>query len=117
MKSLMLAAVMLIMIGCTSKECEPRVEFMEQKFPVMETVDINTTIEIPAYSIAREDISIRDGNVSMKIDTFKKIKEGDGLKVKYLLKRLKIFIFGVEVLNDQARKYNEKFVEEKKDVK
>jgi hypothetical protein len=101
------------MIGCTDKECKPSVEFLEQKFPVMETVDINSALEIPSYTIAREKINvINDVNVTMSIDTFRKIKDGDDLKVRYLLHRLKVFMFGVEVLNGQAKKYNEKFVKD-----
>jgi len=115
MKSLMLAVVMMVMTGCiNSKECKPRVEFVKQKFPLMETVEINTTIDIPTYRIEREKIKIvDDANVTMGIDTFRKIKEGDERKVQYLLQRLKVFMFGVEVLNDQAKKYNEEFVYEK----
>jgi len=113
MKSLMLVAVAMIMTGCisSSKECKPRVEFVKQKFPVMETVEINTTIDIPTYKIEREKIKVVDDvNVTMGIDTFRRVKEGDELKVQYLLQRLKVFMFGVEVLNSQAKKYNEEFV-------
>ena len=108
--SILAVAVMLILIGCTDKKCEPQVEFMEQTFPVMETIDINTSIKIPSYSIERKDIRIFDGNVSMKIKTFKKIKDGDAKKIEYLKRRLRVFIYVYELLNGQVVKYNKEFV-------
>ena len=114
MKSLMLPMLIIIaMNGCTNK-CKPSVEFIEQKYPVMETVDINKTIEIPSYRIPRADIAIDDSNVTMSIDTFRKIKDGDALKVRYLMNRLKVWMFGVEVLNEQVRRFNREFVDGKK---
>ena len=113
MKRLMLAAVAITLIGCTNKECEPTVKYVEQKFPVMETVELNTTIKIPSYKIEREKISVvNDVNVTMSVDTLRKSKDGDALKVKYLLHRLKLFMFGLGVMNDQAKKYNKEFANE-----
>ena len=102
-----MSLIALTMIGCTSKNVCERAEV---KFPSLEKVEINSTLEIPNYAIKREDIAVNDGNVSMKIETFKKIKEGDVLKVKYLLKRLKVFIFGLRIMNEQADKFNKEFV-------
>ena len=112
-KSLMLVTL-LIMIGCTDKEpCVPVVKFIKQDFPRLETIELNSSIDIPTYIIPRNEISVRDGNVSMSIKTFKKIKDGDSLKVEYLLRRLKVFIFGLNVMNNQVEKYNEEFVDGK----
>ena len=112
-KSLMLV-VLLIMIGCTNKkDCVPKVEFAKQPFPRLESVELNTTIDIPTYRIARDKIAVKDGNVSMSIETFKKIKDGDDLKVEYLLRKLKVFIFGLNVMKEQVLKYNEEFIDGK----
>ena len=111
-KSLMLVAILIIMSGCTIKKpCVPSVKFIKQEFPRLETVELNSSIDIPTYTIPREEISVRDGNVSMSIETFKKVKDGDALKVEYLLRRLKLFIFGLSVMNEQVKKYNKEFVD------
>ena len=107
----LLSLMALIMIGCTNKDCEPKVEYLEQQFPRLETVEVNTSIEIPVYSIKRENIRVEDKNVTMALKTFKKIKMGDSLKVEYLKNRLKLFIYIYEVLNNQVKKYNKEFVD------
>jgi len=107
----LLSLMTLIMVGCTNKECNPRVEYLKQKFPRLETVEVNTSVEIPSYLIKREKISIVDKNVTMSLKTFKKIKMGDALKVDYLKKRLKLFIYIYKVLNNQVKKYNKEFID------
>lgn len=101
----------LTMIGCTSKEVLP---CKDVYFPHLETIEINSTMVIPAYKIPRDAIRIVDKNVTMEIETFHKIKEGDDLKVKYLLNRLKAFILGLKAMNEQADRVNEEFGDEKK---
>jgi hypothetical protein len=101
--------MILILVGCTSRECE----HITVKFPRLESVDVNSSIDIPTYKIEKQKIKIADENISMSIETFKKIKEGDALKVKYLLKKLKVFIFGLKVMNEQVEKFNKEFVDVK----
>jgi len=81
-------------------------------FPNLETIEINSTMVIPAYRIDRDAIRIVENNVTMEIETFKEIKEGDDLKVKYLLNRLKAFILGLKAMNKQAENFNEEFGDE-----
>jgi hypothetical protein len=99
--------MILILVGCTSRECE----HINVKFPRLESVDVNSSIDIPTYKIEKQKIKIADENIIMSIETFKKIKEGDAMKVKYLLKKLKVFIFGLKVMNEQVEKFNKEFVD------
>lgn len=107
----LLSLTVLIMIGCTSKECEPKVEYLEQKFPRLETVEVNTSVVIPIYRIEREKIKLDENNVTMSVDTFREIKKGEYEKVEYLKRRLKLFIYVYEVLNGQIEKYNREFAD------
>lgn len=112
-ESLILVTILIVMSGCITKEaCVPSVKFIEQEFPRLETVELNSSIDIPTYTIPREEVKVKDGNVSMSVKTFKKIKDGDTLKVEYLLRRLKLFMFGLSVMNEQVKKYNKEFVDE-----
>jgi alpha-tubulin suppressor-like RCC1 family protein len=79
------------------------------KFPRLESVEVDSSIDIPTYKIEKQKIKIADENISMSIETFKKIKEGDALKVKYLLKKLKVFMFGLNIMNEQVERYNKEF--------
>ena len=112
-ESLIVVVALTIMSGCTTNKepCVPGIKFVKQEFPRLETVELNSSIDIPTYTIPREEISVKDGNVSMTIETFKKVKDGDSLKVEYLLRRLKLFIFGLSVMNEQVKKYNKEFVD------
>lgn len=103
---LLMILIALIMIGCTSKECEPCNDVL---LPELETIEVNSTMVIPSYRIDRDAINIVEDNVTMKIETFREIKEGDAKKVKYLLKRLKAFVLGLRAMNEQAKKFNEEF--------
>jgi len=107
---LLMSLTALTMIGCTSKDCVPCKDAL---FPKLKTIELNSTMLIPAYRIDRDAIRIVDDNVSMKIDTFREIKEGDDLKVKYLLNRLKAFILGLSAMNEQAIRFNKEFGDEK----
>ncbi len=103
---LLMSLIALTMIGCIGKECVPCDDVL---LPRLETIEVNSTMVIPTYRIDRDAISIVDKNVTMKIGTFRAIKEGDDLKVKYLLNRLKGFILGLRAMNEQAEKFNEEF--------
>jgi hypothetical protein len=98
------------MTGCTSKECEPCREVV---FPQLETIEVNSTMVIPSYRIDRDAIRVVNGNVTMKIETLREMKEGDDRKVKYLLNRLKAFILGLRAMNEQAEKFNKEFAHDR----